>query len=151
MLFLIKTKGLFSKNYSKTSFNYTRIPYGLTAHLLSIHLGKPPHFDGEDYFWWSHKMRSHLFSLHPRIWDIVENGMHYDDNDDAIHIHKQIHKNSQATTILLASLCKDEYNKVNGLDNTKEIWDTLKMFHEGNDITTITKMELVEGELGGSP
>jgi hypothetical protein len=30
-------------------------------------LGKPPHFDGEDYSFWSHKMHSHLFSLHPSI------------------------------------------------------------------------------------
>jgi hypothetical protein len=45
-------------------------------------------------------------------------------------------------------LCRDEYNKVSGLDNTKQIWDTLKISHEGNDATMITKMELVEGELG---
>jgi hypothetical protein len=63
-------------------------------------------------------------------------------------INEQIHKNAKATTILLASLCRDEYNKVSGLDNTKQIWDTLKISHEGNDATMITKMELVEGELG---
>jgi hypothetical protein len=45
-------------------------------------------------------------------------------------------------------LCRDEYNKVSGLDNAKQIWDTLKISHEGNDATMITKMELVEGELG---
>jgi hypothetical protein len=50
--------------------------------------------------------------------------------------------------VLLASLCRDEYNKVSSLDNAKEIWDTLKISHEGNDITMITNMELVEGELG---
>jgi hypothetical protein len=55
---------------------------------------------------------------------------------------------AQATTVLLASLCKDEYNKVSGLDNAKQIWDTLKISHKGNDTTMITKMELVEGELG---
>jgi hypothetical protein len=33
-------------------------------------------------------------------------------------------------------------------NNTKQIWDTLKISHEGNDATMITKMELVEGELG---
>jgi hypothetical protein len=49
---------------------------------------------------------------------------------------------------LLASLFRDEYNKVNGLDNAKQIWDTLKISHEGNDATMITKMELVESELG---
>jgi hypothetical protein len=49
---------------------------------------------------------------------------------------------------LLASLCRDEYNKVSGLDNAKQIWDTLKISPEGNDATMITKMEFVEGELG---
>jgi hypothetical protein len=78
----------------------------------------------------------------------VENGMHFDSGDNSVFINEQIHKNAQATTMLLASLCRDEYNKVSGLDNAKQIWDTLKISHEGNDITMVTKMELVEGELG---
>jgi hypothetical protein len=93
-------------------------------------------------------MRSHLFSLNPSIWEIVENGMHFKSTDNPVFINEQIHKNAQATTVLLASLCKDEYNKVSGLDNAKQIWETLKISHEGNDATMITKMELVEGELG---
>jgi hypothetical protein len=134
-----------NQNYS---FDYSRIPYNSNAHLLSIPLGKPPHFAGEDYSFWSHKMRSHLFSLHPSIWEIVENGMHFDNNDNLVFINEQINKNAQATTVLLASLCRDEYNQVCGLDNAKQIWDTLKISHEGNDATMITKMELLEGELG---
>jgi hypothetical protein len=43
---------------SKFSFDYSRIPYNSNAHFLSIPLGKLPHFDGEDYAFWSHKMRS---------------------------------------------------------------------------------------------
>ena len=46
---------------SNFSFDYSCIPHNSNAHLLSIPLGKPPHFDGEDYGFWSHKMRSHLF------------------------------------------------------------------------------------------
>jgi hypothetical protein len=34
---------------SNFSFDYSRIPQNSNAHLLSIPLGKPPHFDGEDY------------------------------------------------------------------------------------------------------
>ena len=34
-----------NQNYS---FDYSRIPYNSNVHLLSIPLGKPPHFDGED-------------------------------------------------------------------------------------------------------
>jgi hypothetical protein len=134
-----------NQNYS---FDYSCIPYNSNAHLLSIPLRKPPHLDGEDYSFWSHKMCSHLFSLHPSIWEIVENGMHFDSTDNPVFINEQIHKNAQATTILLASLCRDEYNKVSSLDNAKQIWDTLKISHERNDATMITKMELVEGELG---
>jgi hypothetical protein len=93
-------------------------------------------------------MRSHLFSLHPSIWEIVENGMQFNSTDNPVFINEQIHKNAQATTVLLASLCRDEYNKVSGLDNAKQIWDTLKISHEGNDATMMTKIELVEGELG---
>jgi hypothetical protein len=134
-----------NQNYS---FDYSRILLNSNAHLLLIPLSKPPHFDGENYSFWSHKMRSHLFFLHRSIWEIVENGMHFDSTDNPTFINEQIHKNAQATTILLASLCRDEYNKVSGLDNAKQIWDTLKISHEGNDATMITKMELVEDELG---
>jgi hypothetical protein len=31
---------------SNFSFDYSRIPHNSNAHLLSIPLGKPPHFDG---------------------------------------------------------------------------------------------------------
>ena len=68
-------------------------------------------------------------------------------NYNAMDVQEQIHKNAQTTIVLLASLCRDEYNKVSGLVSAKEIWDALKIAHEGNDITVITKMELVEGEL----
>jgi hypothetical protein len=68
-------------------------------------------------------MSSHLFSLHPSIWEIVENGMYAldinDENHNVIYLQEMIHKNAQATTVLLASLCREEYNKVNGLDNAK--------------------------------
>jgi hypothetical protein len=51
-------KKMVNQNYS---FDYSPIPYNSNAHLLSIPLGKLPHFDGEDYSFWSHKMRSHAF------------------------------------------------------------------------------------------
>jgi hypothetical protein len=52
-------------------------------------------------------MRKHFF-LHPGIWDVVENGMQCVDSDNgnfnAIHVQEMIHKNIQATIMLLASL-----------------------------------------------
>jgi hypothetical protein len=57
------------KKYSKMPLRYPRIPE--RSPLLSVPLGKPPNFDGEDYCMWSHKMRNHLTSLHESIWDIL--------------------------------------------------------------------------------
>jgi hypothetical protein len=60
------------KKYSKMPLCYPRI--SKRTPLLSVPLGKPPYFDGEDYSMWSDKMRHHLTSLHKSIWDIVEYG-----------------------------------------------------------------------------
>jgi hypothetical protein len=56
-------------------------------------------------------MRHYLTSLHESIWDIVEFGAQAPqvgdkdyDSDEAAQIR---HFNSQATSILLASLCQD--------------------------------------------
>jgi hypothetical protein len=71
--------------------------------------------------------------------------------DNPVFINEQVHKNAQATTVLLASLCRDEYNKVSGLDNAKQIWDTLKISHEGNDATMIHKRSQHKHTIGSRP
>jgi hypothetical protein len=53
------------KKYSKMPLRYPRI--SMCASLLSVPLGKPPYFDGQDYCMWSDKMRHHLTSLHASI------------------------------------------------------------------------------------
>jgi hypothetical protein len=138
------------KKYSKMPLRYPRIPK--RAPLLFVSLGKTPYFDAEDYCIWSDKMRHHLTSLHESIWNIVEFGAQAPqvgdedyDSDEAAQIR---HFNSQATSILLASLCREEYNKVKGLKSAKEIWDILKMEHEGDEVTKITNRETIEGEFG---
>jgi hypothetical protein len=138
------------KKFSKIPLRYPRIS-NHTA-LLSVPLGKPPVFDGEDYSMWSYRMKGHLTSLHKTIWDVVEYGAQVPkvgdkdyDSDEADQIR---HFNSQATTILLASLSREEYNKVHGLEIAKDIWDVLKTAHEGDEVTKITKRETIEGELG---
>jgi hypothetical protein len=74
---------------------------------------------------WSDKMRHHITLLHESIWDVVEFGAQAPqvsnedyDSDEAAQVR---HFNSQATSIHLTSLCRDEYNKVQGLKRAKEI------------------------------
>jgi hypothetical protein len=111
------------KKYSKMHLHYPRI--SKRTPLLSVSLGKPPFFDGEDYCMWSDKMRHHLTSLHKNIWDIFEYGAQVpkvgDKDYDSEEVNQIRHFNSQATTILLASLSQEEYNKVQALKSAKEI------------------------------
>jgi hypothetical protein len=138
------------KKFSKIPLRYPRI--SKRTPLLSVPLGKPPMFDCEDYNMWSDKMWHHLTSLHTSIWDVVEIGVQVpslgDEDYDSDEVAQIRHFNSQATTILLASLSREEYNKVQGLKSAKEIWDMLKTTHEGDEVTKFTKRETVEGELG---
>jgi hypothetical protein len=138
------------KKFSKIPLRYPRIPKHTP--LLSIPLGKPPTFDGEDYARWSDLMKFHLTSLHKSIWNVVEFGAQVpsvgDEDYDEDEVAQFEHFNSQATTILLASLSREEYNKVQGLKSAKEVWDVLKTAHEGDELTKITKRETIEGELG---
>jgi hypothetical protein len=127
------------KKYSKIPLCYPRIPRHTP--LLSVPLGKPPTFDGEDYARWSDMMRYHLTSLHKSIWNVVEFGVQVpsigDEDYDEDEVAQIEHFNSQATTILLTSLSREEYNKVQGLKSAKEIWDVLKTAHEGDEVTKI--------------
>jgi hypothetical protein len=113
------------KKFSKNPLRYPRI--SKRTPLLSAPLGKPPVFNGEDYCMWSDKMRHHLTSLHASIWNIVEFGAQEpsmgDEGYDSDEVAQIRYFNSQATTILLASLSREEYNKVQGLKSAKEIWD----------------------------
>jgi hypothetical protein len=96
------------KKYSKMPLRYPCI--SKRAPLLSVPLGKPPCFDGDDYCMWSDKMRHHLTSLHASICDIVEFGAHVhnmgDEDYDSDEVAQIRHFNSQTTTILLVSLCR---------------------------------------------
>jgi hypothetical protein len=124
------------KKFSKIPLRYPRI--SKRTPLLSVPLGKPPVFNGEGYCIWSDKTRHHLTSLHTSIWDVVEFGVQVpsvgDEGYDSDEVAQIWHFNSQATTILLASLSREEYNKVQGLKSANEIWDVLKTAHEGYEV-----------------
>jgi hypothetical protein len=138
------------KKFSKIPLHYPRI--SKRTPLLFVPLSNPPVFYGEDYNMWRDKMRHHLTSLHTSIWNVVEFGVQVpsvgDENYDSDEVAQIQHFNSQATTILLASLSREEYNKVQGLKSAQEVWDVLKTAHEGDEVTKITKRETIEGELG---
>jgi hypothetical protein len=49
--------------------------------------------------------------------------------------------------ILLSLLEKDEFDRVNGLEEAKHIWDTLQRAHEGTKPVKKAKRQFIEGQL----
>jgi hypothetical protein len=83
------------KKYSKMPLPYPHI--SKRTPLLSVPLGKPPMFEGEDYSMWSDKMRHHLTSLHKSIWDIVEYGAQVPKKGIRIMIWRRSNKSNTST------------------------------------------------------
>ena len=92
-------------------------------------------------------MKMHLKSINPSIWRIVENGYTVQDpakpttEDD-----QNEHKNAQAANAIFSALSGEEFNRVDGLESAKQIWDTLRDVHEGTSSVRESKIELLKGK-----
>jgi hypothetical protein len=102
-----------------------------------------------DYTKWRYSMKMHLISLNPSVWTIVPTDVDFQDENEKLDFeqHQQIHRKAQATSVLLSSLEKDEFDRVNGLEKAKDIWDTLQRAHEGTKPVMKAKRQLIEGQL----
>jgi hypothetical protein len=60
---------------------------------------------------------------------------------------QKIHHNAQEISILISSVDKEQFNRVDGLDVAKDLWTTLRMAHEGSKSVRMTKIEMLEGQL----
>jgi hypothetical protein len=94
-------------------------------------------------------MKMHLILLNLSIWTIVRTGIDFleEDEEPGFEQLQQIHHNAQATSVLLSSLEKDEFDRVNDLEKAKDIWDILQRAHEGTKPMKKAKRQLIEGQL----
>jgi hypothetical protein len=83
-------------------------------------------------------MKMHLILLNLSIWTIVRTGIDFSEEDEEPGFEQlqQIHHNAQATSVFLSSLEKDEFDRVNGLEKAKDIWDILQRAHEESQEAT---------------
>jgi hypothetical protein len=135
------------RSYNTTSFNYDNLSPSNAS--TSIPVGKAPCFDGMDYNKWRYSMKIHLILLNPSVWTIVHTGVEFPNEveEPGYEQLQQIRHNTQASSVLLSSLDKDEFDRVNGLEKAKDIWDTLQRAHEGSKPMKKAKKQLIEGQL----
>jgi hypothetical protein len=68
-------------------------------------------------------MKNYLYSLHPKVWQVVCDGVDFSGEDEQLNLTQlqKIHRNTQAISILTSSVDKEEFNRVDGLDLTKDV------------------------------
>jgi hypothetical protein len=132
-------------SYNTISFNYNNKP-GSTAYTF-VPVGKAPRFDGSNYNKWKHCMKNYLYSISPEVWQVVCDGVDFLDEDEqpASDQLQKIHHNAQAISILTSSVDKEEFNRMDGLDMSKDVWTTLQMTHEGSKLVRKAKIEMLDG------
>src|SRR6266498_2526619 len=133
--------------YTRNSFDYSKMQGNFSSNFISVPLGKAPLLDGLNYADWVNKMKMHLIALHPSLWEVVNVGVRMPKNGEDMTPEMMVHRNAQATSVIVSSLSQEEFNKVNGLEVAKDIWDTLQVSHEGDHKAKLGKIELLEGEL----
>jgi hypothetical protein len=128
-------------------FNYDNMPS--TTVYTFIPIGKAPYFDETCYNQWKHCMKNYLYPISPEVWQVVCDGVEFSDEDEQSTTDQlqKIHCNAQAISILTSSIDKAGFNRVNGLDVAKDVWNTLRMAHEGSKPVRKDKMEMLEGQL----
>jgi hypothetical protein len=67
-------------SYNSMSFNYDNVPS--TTVYTSIPVGKAPYFDGTCYNQWKHCMKNYLYSISPKIWQVVCDGVEFPNEDE---------------------------------------------------------------------
>ena len=60
---------------------------------------------------------------------------------------RDFHLNAMAVTLILQCLTLEENNKVNGMVNSKQIWDTLKVSFEGDNSVRVGNIELLQSKI----
>jgi hypothetical protein len=93
-------------------------------------------------------MKSHLIGVHPSPWEIVNIGMNKPAQGEEMtsEMMQEVHRNAQAVSIIKGSLCSEEHQKVQGREDDRDIWNIIKMLHEGDPKAKRHRIEALESE-----
>src|SRR3954465_11266591 len=109
---------------------------------------RPPVFDGENFEYWKDKLESYFLGLDGELWDLLMDGYKHpvkatgvrltrqEMNDDQKKLFKNHHK---CRTVLLNAISHAKYEKISNRETAYDIYESLKMTHEGNAQVKETK------------
>ena len=119
---------------------------------------RPPLFNGSNYSYWKTRMSVWIQGSDYDMWEVICNGPHIpikrDENGDATTTPKEpkefnetdkknLQLNAKAISVLYCALDPSEFNRISACKSAKEIWDKLKVAHEGTSEVRETKMNML--------
>jgi len=125
------------------------IPEGLSC-------TRPPLFNGKNYYFWKGKMELFLKSQDINMWKVVTEGNFVPQTTDAVTSvvtikpeaswtddeKKRVLLNSKAQLFLQCALTMEESERIFECNTAKNIWDTLKIHHEGTSHVKETRIDV---------
>ena len=108
---------------------------------------RPPLFTGENYAYWSVRMRCHLMSLGWKVWAATEK-VHNIGNlypIDTLEVG-EYEGNSKALNAILSGLTNIVFTKVMQCTSAKQAWDKLKVIYEGEYKVKESKLQTYKGQ-----
>ena len=108
----------------------------------------PPLFTGENYAYWSVRMKCHLMSLVWKVLATIEREYKNIDNSlptDSVELG-QYEGNEKALNAILSGLTNTVFVKVMQCKTTKQAWDKLKIIYEGASKVKESKLQTYRGQ-----
>src|SRR3954468_20606679 len=109
---------------------------------------RPPVFDGENFEYWKDKLESYFLGLDGDLWDLLMDGYEHPVNATGVKLTRQEMSDDQkklfrnhhkCRTVLLNAISHAEYEKISNRETAYDIYESLKMTHEGNAQVKETK------------
>jgi hypothetical protein len=110
---------------------------------------KPPLFDGSNYYFCKCKMELFLISQDTYMWAVITDGDYVPKTAEWVIKEKhtwttdekaKVLLNSKVSLFLSCALTMEDNERVDECTNAKEVWDTLKVHHEGTSHVKETRI-----------
>uniref|UniRef100_K3YDW8 Uncharacterized protein n=1 Tax=Setaria italica TaxID=4555 RepID=K3YDW8_SETIT len=98
---------------------------------------------------WKNSMRDYLMAVNTALWEVMSVGIIFPSKDATLTQYQSfdLQQNYQALHLIKSSLCAEEFDKVDGLQSAKEVWDTLFINHQGTKRVREGRIRALESEL----
>ena len=108
---------------------------------------KPPLFTGENYAYWSVRMRCHLMSLGWKVWEAIEKDLKIGNQypTDTVELG-EYEANSKALNAILSGLENSVFTKFMQCKFAKQAWDKLKIIYEDEYKVKKCKLQIYKSQ-----